>query len=75
MACCLGHVEGTASDVTQGALRALGPSPKPPMEPYVPLGAEGTLRGMRVICIGFVIRGCTVEGDRYTQAEAERTQR
>lgn len=60
---------GTASDVKQGALQALGPSPRPPMEPYVPLGAEGTLKGMRVMCIGFVIRGCTVEGERYRWRE------
>ncbi len=60
---------GTASDVRQGALQALGPSPRPPMEPYVPLGAEGNLRGNRVICIGFVIRGCTVEGERYRWRE------
>ena len=35
----------------------------------MPLGAEGTLRGNRVICIGFVIRGCTVEGERYRWRE------
>lgn len=60
---------GMASDLQQGALRALGPSPKPPIEPYIPLGAEGNLRNMRVICIGFVIRGCTVEGERYRWRE------
>ncbi|AKT39575.1 uncharacterized protein CMC5_037240 [Chondromyces crocatus] len=60
---------GTASDLRQGALVALGQAPRPPMEPYVPIGAEGQLRGMRVICIGFVIRGCTVEGERYRWRE------
>jgi len=60
---------GMASDLNQGALRALGPSPKPPMEPFIPLGAEGNLRGNRVICIGFTIRGCTVEGERYRWRE------
>lgn len=60
---------GTASDLQQGALRALGQAPRPPMEPYIPLGAEGQLRGARVICIGFVIRGCTVEGERYRWRE------
>lgn len=60
---------GTASDVNKGALQALGPSPRPPMEPYIPLGAEGTLRGQRVICIGFVIRGCMVGGERYRWRE------
>ncbi|HZF53036.1 MAG TPA: DUF4178 domain-containing protein [Polyangiaceae bacterium] len=60
---------GMASDLKQGALRALGAAPKPPIEPYIPLGAEGTLRGMRLICIGFVIRGCTVDGERYRWRE------
>lgn len=60
---------GMASDLRQGALVALAPSPKPPVEPYIPIGAEGTLRNMRVICIGFVIRGCTVEGERYRWRE------
>ncbi|AUX21972.1 hypothetical protein SOCEGT47_024730 [Sorangium cellulosum] len=60
---------GTASDLTKGALVALGQVPRPPVEPYVPLGAEGQLRGMRVLCIGFVVRGCTVEGERYRWRE------
>ncbi len=60
---------GTVSDVNQGALRALGQAPRPPVEPYIPLGQEGTLRQMRVICIGFVIRGTTVEGERYRWRE------
>jgi hypothetical protein len=61
---------GTMSDVKPGgALEALGPTPRPPMNPYVPLGAEGMLRGKRVICIGFVIRGTNVEGVRYNWRE------
>jgi hypothetical protein len=60
---------GTASDLHQGALQALGQAPRPPIEPYVPLGAEGQLRGAKVICIGFVVRGCTVEGERYRWRE------
>lgn len=62
---------GTVSDVGQGgALSALAQAPKPPMEPYVPLGTEGTLRGMQVICIGFVIRGTTgTDGMRYRWRE------
>jgi len=60
---------GTASDLRQGALVALGAAPRPPIEPYIPLGAEGQLRGMRVLCIGFVVRGCTVEGERYRWRE------
>ncbi|WP_437681065.1 DUF4178 domain-containing protein [Sorangium sp. So ce131] len=60
---------GTASDLANGALVALGKAPRPPEEPYLPLGAEGQLRGMRVLCIGYVIRGCTVEGERYRWRE------
>lgn len=60
---------GMTSDLRQGALIALAPAPRPPIEPYIPLGAEGTLRGMHVLCIGFVIRGCTVEGERYRWRE------
>jgi hypothetical protein len=57
---------GTVSDVRRGgALQALGRAPKPPMEPFVPIGAQGNLRNLRVTCVGFVIRGCTVEGIRY----------
>lgn len=62
---------GTISDIRQGgaALEALGQAPRPPVNPYIPLGAEGTLRGNRVICIGFVVRGTTVEGERYRWRE------
>jgi hypothetical protein len=60
---------GMTSDLNQGALVALKPAPKPPMSPAVPLGAEGTLRGMRVICIGFVTRSCNVDGVRYPWRE------
>ncbi|HVY46124.1 MAG TPA: DUF4178 domain-containing protein, partial [Minicystis sp.] len=60
---------GMTSDLNQGALVALKPAPKPPFSPAIPLGAEGTLRGTRTICIGFTVRGCTVEGERYRWRE------
>lgn len=60
---------GMTSDLRAGALQALRPSPKPPQDPFVPLGAEGTLRGNHVICIAYLIRGCTVEGERYRWRE------
>ncbi len=62
---------GTVSDVKDHGklLQAIGQAPRPPMEPYIPLGREGQLRGNRVICIAFVIRGCTVEGERYRWRE------
>ncbi len=61
---------GTVSDLQQGgAMQALGQAPRPPVNPYIPLGAEGVLRNNRVICIGFVVRGTTVEGQRYRWRE------
>ncbi len=59
----------TASDLTQGTLSALGPAPKPPIEPYIPIGAEGELRGQKMIVCGFVVRSCIVEGQRYDWRE------
>ncbi len=60
---------GTASDVREGNLAALGPAPKPPIEPYVPIGAEGDLRGNHYTVCGFVIRSCMVEGVVYAWRE------
>lgn len=60
---------GMTSDLRGGALVALRKAPRPPMEPAVPLGQQGTLRGNRVICIAFMIRGCTVDGERYRWRE------
>jgi len=62
---------GTTSDVKEHGklLQAIGQAPRPPVEPYVPLGKEGQLRGNKVICIGFVVRGCTVDGERYRWRE------
>jgi hypothetical protein len=60
---------GTASDISHGALAALGPAPRPPIQPYIPIGAQGHLRGNAVTCCGFVIRSCVVEGERYPWRE------
>lgn len=60
---------GMTSDLRSGALVALRQAPKPPMEPAIPLGQQGNLRGNRVICIAFLIRGCTVDGERYRWRE------
>jgi hypothetical protein len=60
---------GTASDITRGKLAALGPSPPPPIRPYIAIGAEGNLRGNRVVCCGFMIRSCMVEGENYPWRE------
>jgi ribosomal protein S27AE len=60
---------GTASDVTQGALQALGPSPRPPIDPILPIGAEGVLRGQKMVCCGLVVRSCYVDGMQYPWRE------
>jgi ribosomal protein S27E len=60
---------GTASDIGQGSLSALGPAPPPPIQPYIPIGAEGELRGQKMTCVGFVVRSCMVEGVVYSWRE------
>jgi hypothetical protein len=60
---------GGLSDVTQGALVALRPGSKLPVEPVIPLGTSGHLRGRDVICVGFMVRGTTVDDDRYRWRE------
>ena len=60
---------GTASDVREGNLAALGPAPRPPIQPYVPIGAEGDVRGEHYTVCGFVIRSCMVEGVVYSWRE------
>ena len=60
---------GTASDIRQGTLSALGPSPPPPVMPQIALGSEGPIRGNHYIVCGFMIRSCMVEGVRYSWRE------
>ncbi len=60
---------GTASDITSGRLQALGPAPRPPIPPYVPLGSPGQLRGVDYVVTGFMIRSCMVDGTRYAWRE------
>ena len=60
---------GTASDLNQGNLSALGPSPKPPIAPYIPIGAKGNFRGADYVLVGFMIRSCFVEGVQYSWRE------
>lgn len=60
---------GTQSDLKQGHLEALGPTPRPTIAPLIPIGAEGSLRGVHVVCCGFVVRSCVVDGVRYPWTE------
>lgn len=60
---------GTQSDLTHGKLAALGPTPRLTSQPQIALGAEGTLRGIHLICCGFVVRSCRVDDERYAWRE------
>jgi len=60
---------GMQSDLRQGHLEALGPTPPPAIPPTIPIGAEAVLRGVKVVCCGFVVRSCMVEGERYPWTE------
>lgn len=56
-------------DASQGKIALLNLLEKPPHPPTIPLGAKGKLKGQEWICIGYLIRSCTVEGVRYPWSE------
>ncbi len=60
---------GTKSDISHGHLSALGPAPRPPIQPYIPLGSRGNLRGIDYVVTGFAIRSCMVGGQKYAWRE------
>jgi hypothetical protein len=60
---------GMQSDVTGGGLSPIGKVPLPKTRPEIPIGAEGDLRGQKVVCVGFMVRGTTVDGERYRWRE------
>jgi len=60
---------GALLDASQGKLAFLQMLEKPDHEPLIPLGAKGQLDGAEWICIGFMVRSCTVEGTRYPWEE------
>ncbi len=60
---------GALLDATHGKLAFLQLLDKPENEPLIPLGAKGQLDGAEWICIGFMVRSCTVEGTRYPWEE------
>ncbi len=55
---------GALLDVSHGTLQFLQLLKKPPTEPLIPLGSEGTLDSVKWVCIAFLIRSCRVEGTR-----------
>lgn len=60
---------GALLDFAQGALSLLRQLDKPRVEPAIPLGHEGTLRGEKLLCIGFMERGTVVDGITYAWRE------
>ncbi|SEL88889.1 protein of unknown function [Stigmatella aurantiaca] len=60
---------GALLDASKGRLAFLQLLEKPDYPPLIPLGAKGKLDGVEWICIGFLIRSCTVEGTRYPWEE------
>ena len=60
---------GALLDASQGKLAFLQLLEKPDHAPLIPLGARGKLDGADWVCIGFLVRSCTVEGVRYPWEE------
>ncbi|XXF79261.1 DUF4178 domain-containing protein [Myxococcaceae bacterium GXIMD 01537] len=60
---------GALLDCRQGKLSFLQLLEKPLVEPVIPLGTKGKLRGTDWTCIGFMTRSCTVEGMHYPWEE------
>ncbi len=60
---------GALLDASHGKLSFLQLLEKPEHPPIIPLGGKGKLDGVEWICIGFMIRSCTVEGIRYPWEE------
>lgn len=68
---------GALLNVAYGKLAFLKLLEKPPYEPLIPLGAKGTLadpterdaKPVEWTCLAFLIRSCTVEGNRFPWEE------
>jgi hypothetical protein len=60
---------GALLDASKGKLAFLQLLEKPDHAPLIPLGARGKLDGTDWVCIGFLVRSCTVEGVRYPWEE------
>ncbi len=60
---------GALLDASRGKLAFLQLLEKPEHPPLIPLGAKGTLGGAEWMCIGYMIRSCSVDGTRYPWEE------
>jgi hypothetical protein len=56
-------------DLGHGAFQVIGAIARGKSEPTIPLGTSGTLRGLAVMCVGFMVRSCQVDGTRYAWRE------
>jgi uncharacterized Zn-finger protein len=60
---------GALLDASRGKLAFLQLLEKPEHAPLIPFGTRGKLDGTEWMCIGFLVRSCTVEGVRYPWEE------
>lgn len=56
-------------DASGGKLSFLKSLRQPDLQAWIPLGAEGVLRGVPYTCIGYMRRSCTVEDETYDWGE------
>lgn len=56
-------------DASEGRLTYLKSLKQPEARMFIPLGHEGTLRGHKVICAGFMVRSCSIEGETFPWRE------
>jgi len=60
---------GSLLDASQGRLTYLNSLKQPHARMFIPLGAEGHLKGIPLVCVGHLLRSCTLEGVRYPWSE------
>lgn len=56
-------------DASEGRLAYLKSLQQPNPRMFIPLGTQGQLGGVPLTCIGYLLRSCTVEGERYPWGE------
>ncbi len=56
-------------DTSQGAFRVIGALERGRKEPRIPLGSAGLLRERQLLVVGWMLRSCTVDGERYPWVE------
>ncbi|HXX32458.1 MAG TPA: DUF4178 domain-containing protein [Myxococcaceae bacterium] len=56
-------------DTSQGAFRVIAALERGRLEPRIPLGSAGTLRGRSFVLVGWMVKSCIVDGVRYPWGE------